>query len=137
LSDSAPSVAEYVQIEREAEQRLDLCLAIIALDLRWYWQWGDGAGGFFLQKLRAIVVAEGYLWPFDPGPESTHKRKASISNTLRTKVYERDLYRCVDCGTHLNLTCDHVIAESPGGETTLENLATRCKSCNSKKGTRA
>ncbi|RZG86795.1 hypothetical protein EXE10_06190 [Acinetobacter sp. WCHAc060033] len=74
---------------------------------------------------------------FDSGnvkPATSILIKQKISKILRTKVYERDLYRCVTCGTHLNLTCDHIIPESKGGATTIENLQTMCKSCNSTKG---
>lgn len=62
------------------------------------------------------------------------KTKKKIGAKLRTQVYERDGYRCVKCSTHLNLTCDHIHPESLGGETSLSNLQTMCKSCNSKKG---
>ena len=44
---------------------------------------------------------------------------------------------CRACSTHLNLTADHVIAESAGGPTTLENLQTLCRPCNSRKGTKS
>lgn len=61
--------------------------------------------------------------------------KKNISNSLRKSVFERDFYRCKNCNSHLDLCCDHVHPESKGGETTLENLQTLCRSCNSKKGT--
>jgi len=64
------------------------------------------------------------------------KRKKTIPAKLRTEVFERDRYRCVKCGTHLDLRADHVIPESAGGPTTLENLQTLCAPCNSKKGTK-
>jgi len=60
--------------------------------------------------------------------------KVKISRTLSRKVFERDLYRCVTCGTHLDLSCDHIVPESKGGPTTFENLQTMCRPCNSRKG---
>ena len=60
----------------------------------------------------------------------------SIPPALRAAVYERDGYRCVDCGTGEDLSCDHVIPESLGGPTTLANLVTRCVPCNRRKGVR-
>ncbi len=63
-------------------------------------------------------------------------RKQSIPRGLRTQVFERDEYRCVTCGDYHNLTVDHVVPESKGGPTELDNLQTMCRSCNSKKGTR-
>lgn len=61
-------------------------------------------------------------------------QKKTIGNRLRTQVFERDAYRCVDCGTWKNLTVDHIHPEVLGGPTELENLTTRCRSCNSRKG---
>lgn len=47
---------------------------------------------------------------------------------------------CVDCMTHGSpdnpLTKDHVVPLSRGGWNTPDNIVTRCRSCNSKKGNR-
>lgn len=56
-----------------------------------------------------------------------------IPEPLRLQVYERDSYECVYCGSDSQLQCDHVVPVSKGGETTLENLATACRSCNVRK----
>ena len=61
-------------------------------------------------------------------------KKAYISKKLRQQVYMRDGKSCVLCGVDSDLTCDHVYPESKGGATTLDNLQTLCRSCNSKKG---
>lgn len=66
----------------------------------------------------------------------TSKPKAEIPAELRRQVFERDAYRCVTCGGWKTLTCDHIVPESAGGPTTLENLQTMCQSCNSRKGAR-
>lgn len=66
---------------------------------------------------------------------STVKRKP-ISNKLRKMVYERDHCRCVTCGATDHLSLDHIIPWSLGGEDTMENLQTMCRSCNSRKGNR-
>jgi 5-methylcytosine-specific restriction endonuclease McrA len=71
----------------------------------------------------------------EPPPQSLY-RKIPIPATLRLAVFKRDNFTCVDCGTHDNLTADHVIPEIHGGPQTLDNLSTRCRSCNSKKGSR-
>ena len=65
-----------------------------------------------------------------------YKKKATIPNSLRKKVFERDEYRCKHCGTHVDLCADHIKPESWGGETTLDNLQTLCRSRNSKKNNR-
>jgi 5-methylcytosine-specific restriction endonuclease McrA len=62
--------------------------------------------------------------------------KKKISQTLRMKVYERDGFKCVTCSKQTNLSLDHIKPEVLGGEATLENLQTMCKSCNSRKGAR-
>ena len=62
--------------------------------------------------------------------------KKKITHELKKQVFERDEYRCKHCGTHLDLSADHIKPESWGGETTLENLQTLCRSCNSKKNNR-
>lgn len=52
------------------------------------------------------------------------------------KVWDRDGWKCVTCGTHKNLTVDHIIPVSKGGTDDLDNLQTMCGSCNSRKGNR-
>ena len=54
----------------------------------------------------------------------------------RTRVYKRDNYECVYCGSKKQLTLDHVIPKSRGGANTWENLVTSCFKCNLKKADR-
>lgn len=70
--------------------------------------------------------------------EKTTKKyiKKKIGMKLRLEVYERDGFMCVTCGVQKNLTLDHIKPEILGGASTIENLQTMCKSCNSSKGTR-
>jgi 5-methylcytosine-specific restriction endonuclease McrA len=70
--------------------------------------------------------------PRRPGP-----RKETITPGLRKKVFERDAYRCCQCGSYKDLQCDHMLPESKGGKAVIENLQTLCKSCNCRKGARA
>jgi 5-methylcytosine-specific restriction endonuclease McrA len=53
----------------------------------------------------------------------------------RREVFLRDRYTCQYCGrrTH-DLTLDHVIPRSKGGQHIWENLAAACRSCNHRKG---
>lgn len=69
-------------------------------------------------------------------PTSDLRRKHVISNKLRKQVYERDAYRCKYCETWLDLSVDHIIPITRGGETTLDNLQTLCMRCNITKGNR-
>ena len=60
-----------------------------------------------------------------------NKKDLKIS---RQRIYQRDGYQCVYCGTYKNLTIDHVIPKSRGGANSWENMTTCCFDCNSKKG---
>jgi len=63
-------------------------------------------------------------------------KKAPIPAEIRWAVWERDNFTCRHCGSRKNLTVDHIYAESKGGELTMDNTQTLCKSCNSRKGAR-
>ena len=52
----------------------------------------------------------------------------------RSMIYKRDGYKCCYCSRNYNLTIDHIIPRSRGGENTWENLCTSCAPCNVKKG---
>lgn len=103
--------------------------------------------------LNAALDAARMIWPHDqeyawtyvdgllqvkspPSSPPKAKPKAVILKSLRWEVFKRDDFRCRDCGTRDDLQADHVLAESKGGPTTLDNLQTLCKSCNCKKGPR-
>lgn len=60
--------------------------------------------------------------------------KEPIPEALRWAVFERDEFGCKRCGSRRFLCADHIIPEAKGGATTMENLQTLCRSCNSKKG---
>lgn len=55
----------------------------------------------------------------------------------RRNILHRDGHACQYCGcTGEDLTLDHVIPRSRGGEDTWENMVTACVRCNVKKGNR-
>jgi 5-methylcytosine-specific restriction endonuclease McrA len=57
----------------------------------------------------------------------------------RKNIMMRDKYTCQYCHKVLNsaeLTLDHVIPRSRGGETSWENLVASCNPCNNRKGNR-
>lgn len=129
--------AEYFRRMSAATARITALAAEIARSAPDVWETGDGYGG---SVRRIIDSALAHLPQVPQGLDDApvvgrSKGKREIGNSLRTKVYERDAYRCRGCGTHLALTCDHVVPESKGGPTTLENLQTLCQPCNSAKGT--
>jgi len=62
-----------------------------------------------------------------------HTKKLKIN---RHRIYRRDNYQCIYCGSKKELTLDHVIPKSKGGTNDWENLVTSCSTCNIKKADR-
>lgn len=55
----------------------------------------------------------------------------------RKNVFKRDDYTCQYCGViSNNLTLDHILPRSRGGETSWENVVTCCYKCNVQKSNR-
>lgn len=71
------------------------------------------------------------------GPQRATPRDPNLRT--RFLVMKRDGFRCRYCGKSpatdpgVELVLDHVLAWSKGGETTAENLATSCVTCNAGK----
>jgi hypothetical protein len=60
-----------------------------------------------------------------------------ILRPTRANILLRDEETCQYCGKHSReLTLDHVIPRSRGGQSTWENLVACCRACNGKKGSR-
>ena len=58
---------------------------------------------------------------------------------LPAGVRDWDLHRCQYCGKGfpvIELTCDHVLPRSHGGQNSWENIVTCCRGCNRRKGQR-
>jgi hypothetical protein len=65
------------------------------------------------------------------------QKKDYIPLNLRRSVIDRDGPRCVYCDddlTNAEIHLDHVIPESKGGLTSLNNLQVTCRKCNLAKG---
>jgi len=76
-----------------------------------------------------------------PAPKVDVKRELDYYNVPenRLKVFERDDYKCYNCGkqlTRFTATLDHIQPVSKGGDNSLENLKTACLHCNSRRGNR-
>ena len=64
------------------------------------------------------------------------KHQSKNIRASRVRIYKRDNHQCVYCGSNKQLTLDHVLPKSRGGENTWTNLVTSCFKCNLKKGNR-
>jgi hypothetical protein len=74
---------------------------------------------------RVIRLVSYVKIPFNRGKDSY---------PTRALIYKRDDHECQYCGSKKDLTIDHVIPRSRGGQDTWENLVACCTKCNLKKG---
>ena len=92
-------------------------------------QWATG--------IQELARPDGHT-PVDGLPALPDKkpRRPLVEDGTRRRVYERDGFRCVYCGSEANLTIDHVKPLAEGGLNREKNMVTACKPCNRDKGAR-
>ena len=67
------------------------------------------------------------------------RRRREASGMKRLRIYMRDKFRCQYCGEKKaagELTLDHIMPRSGGGDNSPVNIVTACVSCNNRKGDR-
>jgi 5-methylcytosine-specific restriction endonuclease McrA len=67
------------------------------------------------------------------------RQRRQASGMKRTRIYMRDKFRCQYCGDRKSpneLTLDHILPRSRGGDNSPVNVVTACVACNSRKGNR-
>ncbi|HEY0545201.1 MAG TPA: HNH endonuclease [Pyrinomonadaceae bacterium] len=67
------------------------------------------------------------------------RRRREASGMKRLRIYMRDKFRCQYCGDKRNstdLTLDHILPRSRGGDNSPVNIVTACVACNNRKGSR-
>ena len=100
--------------------------------------WTLDQGRYFdicFECLIKVAIQVKVAWRLQPDfSTSIILHRAYIPESLRNEVFARDNNKCCSCGATSELTVDHIIPFSLGGQTTKENLQTLCKKCNSKKG---
>jgi 5-methylcytosine-specific restriction endonuclease McrA len=67
------------------------------------------------------------------------RRRREASSMRRLRIYMRDKFRCQYCGekrTAGELTLDHILPRSRGGDNSPVNVVTACVACNNRKGDR-
>jgi 5-methylcytosine-specific restriction endonuclease McrA len=67
------------------------------------------------------------------------RRRREASGTTRLRIYMRDKFRCQYCGDKkaaTELTLDHILPRSRGGDNSPVNIVTACVACNNRKSDR-
>jgi 5-methylcytosine-specific restriction endonuclease McrA len=67
------------------------------------------------------------------------RRRQEASGMKRLRIYMRDKFRCQYCGEKKaagQLTLDHILPRSRGGDNSPVNIVTACVPCNNRKGDR-
>jgi 5-methylcytosine-specific restriction endonuclease McrA len=67
------------------------------------------------------------------------RRRREASSMKRLRIYMRDKFRCQYCGEKKpgsELTLDHILPRSRGGDNSPVNVVTACVACNNRKGNR-
>ena len=105
------------------------------------WPWQDAVKAVFLDRVN--IIAEYERAVHSPSFEmrlpsvvslKTFVRPARHPAFTRFNVFLRDRFSCQYCGDGHDLTFDHLVPRSRGGQTTWENVVTACSGCNVRKG---
>jgi 5-methylcytosine-specific restriction endonuclease McrA len=105
------------------------------------WSWQDAIKAIFLDRVNVISHYDRLVHSpsFEMKLPSVVCLKAYVKPArhpafTRFNVFLRDRFSCQYCGTRDDLTFDHVVPRSRGGQTTWENVVAACSPCNLRKG---
>ena len=107
------------------------------------WCWQDTIKAVFLDRVNIVSHYDRRVR--SPGFEMRLPSVVSLKTYIqpsrnpaftRFNVFLRDRFTCQYCGAREDLTFDHVIPRSKGGQTTWENVVTACAPCNLRKADR-
>jgi len=110
------------------------------------WSWQDSVKAVFLDRVTVLAEYDRYI--HSPSREFRLPSVISLKEYVppakrpaftRFNVFLRDRFDCQYCGHRFHpeeLTFDHVVPRSKGGQTTWENILTACSDCNLRKGNR-
>lgn len=107
------------------------------------WCWQDAIKAVFLDRVNIVSHYEKTVRSptFEMRLPSVVSLKTYVKPTripafTRFNVFLRDRFTCQYCGAREDLTFDHVVPRSKGGQTTWENVVAACSPCNLRKGDR-
>jgi HNH endonuclease len=72
----------------------------------------------------------------EPEPLPWAPKYPDVPPVIRLRIFDRDGWRCVSCGSSEDLTIDHIRPRARGGTNEESNLQTLCRPCNCRKGAR-
>jgi 5-methylcytosine-specific restriction endonuclease McrA len=105
------------------------------------WCWQDAVKAVFLERVNIVseydrIVHSPSLAFRLPSVVSlkTYVKPARHPAFTRFNVFLRDRFSCQYCAAREDLTFDHLVPRSKGGQTTWENVVTACAPCNLRKG---
>jgi 5-methylcytosine-specific restriction endonuclease McrA len=105
------------------------------------WSWQDSIKAVFMDRVN--IVAEYDRAVRSPSFEMRLPSVVSLKSYVkpsrtpaftRFNVFLRDRFACQYCGAREDLTFDHVVPRSRGGQTTWDNVVAACSPCNLRKG---
>lgn len=74
------------------------------------------------------------LWSIISDQDYFDALRAEARRRFGAEVFARGGFQCRICGSHDDLTLDHIVPLSRGGRNEPSNLQALCRSCNSRKG---
>ena len=105
------------------------------------WSWQESVKAVFLDRVN--IVSEYDRFVRSPSFEmrlpsvvslKTYVKPALYPAFTRFNVFLRDRFSCQYCGAKEDLTFDHLIPRSRGGQTRWDNVVAACAPCNLDKG---
>jgi len=107
------------------------------------WSWQDAIKAVFLDRVNIVSHYDRAV--HSPSFEMKIPSVVSLKSYIkppkypaftRFNVFLRDRFECQYCGVNADLTFDHVVPRSKGGQTTWDNVVAACSPCNLRKGGR-
>jgi len=104
------------------------------------WSWQDAIKAVFLNRVNIVAIYERKV--HSPSMDYNLPSVVSLKQYVqpnkypaftRFNVFLRDQFSCQYCGSPNDLTFDHLIPRSLGGQTTWDNVVTACATCNLRK----